>query len=313
MGIVYTLIRSLLLQSHYSIQESGYDTYCCCKRCHHWGVPIQGMRAVDIYLKTKPEDRKPCMFVLDSLGMLSTEKEISDDRQTSPRHDKISTYKGHSDATLKLANIPMIVTNHTYDVIDYVPTKEAERASRRASRSFILAQKKEGTEGLKTSAKTHKSRWKEKEGYYYDERGLDKYYGLLELERWSLENVAGRYEMDKKSQTNLERTWDIFHSRGNGETRPNLKREFSHGENWVFILKNLLHNEEYLRKVIPSSSQNNKITNQRIVFEEIQSCRSVQWCPQRRSWLSRLRREKISTRRHLKNSHRSSVIWIMNL
>ena len=35
---------------------------------------------------------------------------------------------------------------------------------------------------------------------YYDERGLDKYYGLLELGEiggmWK--NVAGRYEMDGK-------------------------------------------------------------------------------------------------------------------
>ena len=38
----------------------------------------KALRAVDIYLKTNTEDRKPCMFVLDSLGMLSTEKEIRD-------------------------------------------------------------------------------------------------------------------------------------------------------------------------------------------------------------------------------------------
>ena len=38
----------------------------------------QALKAVDIYLKKKEEDRKPCMFVLDSLGMLSTEKEIND-------------------------------------------------------------------------------------------------------------------------------------------------------------------------------------------------------------------------------------------
>ena len=37
----------------------------------------KALRAIDIYLKTNTEDRKPCMFVLDSLGMLSTEKEIS--------------------------------------------------------------------------------------------------------------------------------------------------------------------------------------------------------------------------------------------
>ena len=38
----------------------------------------KALKAVDIYLKTLIENRKPCMFVLDSLGMLSTEKEITD-------------------------------------------------------------------------------------------------------------------------------------------------------------------------------------------------------------------------------------------
>ena len=31
----------------------------------------KALKAVDIYLKTDTENRKPCMFVLDSLGMLS--------------------------------------------------------------------------------------------------------------------------------------------------------------------------------------------------------------------------------------------------
>ena len=38
----------------------------------------KALKAVDIYLKTEEDKRKPCMFVLDSLGMLSTEKEIRD-------------------------------------------------------------------------------------------------------------------------------------------------------------------------------------------------------------------------------------------
>ena len=38
----------------------------------------KALKAVDIYLKTDEDKRKPCMFVLDSLGMLSTEKEIND-------------------------------------------------------------------------------------------------------------------------------------------------------------------------------------------------------------------------------------------
>ena len=38
----------------------------------------KALKAVDKYLQMTIEDRKPCMFVLDSLGMLSTEKEIRD-------------------------------------------------------------------------------------------------------------------------------------------------------------------------------------------------------------------------------------------
>jgi len=54
-------------------------------------------------------------------------------------------------------------------------------------------------------AKTHKSRLSKENKdvtirLFYDERGLDKYYGLLELGElgglWK--NVAGRYEMDGK-------------------------------------------------------------------------------------------------------------------
>ena len=39
---------------------------------------VKALKAVDKYMKMPEEDRKPCMFVLDSLGMLSTEKEIRD-------------------------------------------------------------------------------------------------------------------------------------------------------------------------------------------------------------------------------------------
>jgi len=90
----------------------------------------KALKAVDIYLKKSEEERKPCMFVLDSLGMLSTEKEITDTLNEKQVRDmtKSQLIKGaFRMLTLKLgqANIPMIVTNHTYDVIGaYVPTKE---------------------------------------------------------------------------------------------------------------------------------------------------------------------------------------------
>ena len=90
----------------------------------------KALKAVDLYLKKPEGERNPCMFVLDSLGMLSTSKEINDALNDKEVRDmtKSQLIKGaFRMLTLKLgqANIPMIVTNHTYDVIGaYVPTKE---------------------------------------------------------------------------------------------------------------------------------------------------------------------------------------------
>ena len=178
----------------------------------------RALKAVDIYLKTNIEDRKPCMFVLDSLGMLSTEKEIRDALDDKQVRDmtKSQLVKGaFRMLTLKLgqANIPLIVTNHTYDVIgSYVPTKEMGGGSglKYASSTIIyLSKKKEKDQkevvGNIIKAKTAKSRLSKENKevsirLYYDERGLDRYYGLLELGElgglWK--NVAGRYEMNGK-------------------------------------------------------------------------------------------------------------------
>ena len=178
----------------------------------------KALRAVDIYLKTPIEDRKPCMFVLDSLGMLSTEKEIRDALDDKQVRDmtKSQLVKGaFRMLTLKLgqANIPLIVTNHTYDVIgSYVPTKEMGGGSglKYAASTIIYLSKKKEKDGKEIigniiKAKTHKSRLSKENQQvdirlYYDERGLDKYYGLLELGElggmWK--NVAGRYEMNGK-------------------------------------------------------------------------------------------------------------------
>jgi RecA/RadA recombinase len=178
----------------------------------------KALQAVDIYLKKSEEDRNPCMFVLDSLGMLSTEKEIRDALDDKQVRDmtKSQLVKGaFRMLTLKLgqAKIPMIVTNHTYDVIgSYVPTKEMGGGSGlkyAASTIIYLSKKKEkdGTDvvGNLIKAKTAKSRLSKENKdvtvrLYYDERGLDRYYGLLELGElgglWK--NVAGRYEIGGK-------------------------------------------------------------------------------------------------------------------
>ena len=117
--------------------------------------------------------------------------------------------------TLKLgqANVPLIVTNHTYDVIGaYVPTKEMGGGSglKYAASTIIYLGKKKEKDGKEVigniiKAKTHKSRLSKENKtvdirLYFDERGLDKYYGLLELGEigglWK--NVAGRYEINGK-------------------------------------------------------------------------------------------------------------------
>ena len=178
----------------------------------------KALRAVDIYLKTSEEDRKPCMFVLDSLGMLSTEKEIRDALDDKQVRDmtKSQLVKGaFRMLTLKLgqANVPLIVTNHTYDVIGaYVPTKEMGGGSglKYAASTIIYLSKgkeKDGTEviGNIIKAKTVKSRLSRENRQvsirlYYDERGLDRYYGLLDLaeKHGVIKKVANRYEIDGK-------------------------------------------------------------------------------------------------------------------
>jgi len=207
----------------------------------------KALRAVDIYLKTPTEDRKPCMFVLDSLGMLSTEKEIRDALDDKQVRDmtKSQLVKGaFRMLTLKLgqANVPLIVTNHTYDVIGaYVPTKEMGGGSglKYAASTIIYLSKKKEKDGKEVigniiKAKTHKSRLSIEIRLYYDERGLDKYYGLLELGEigglWK--NVAGRYEMNgkkiyaKQILANPEEYFDEYVMQALDEI---AKKEFSYG------------------------------------------------------------------------------------
>ena len=177
----------------------------------------QACRILDNYVDQPEDKRQPLMFVLDSLGMLSTEKEIADVAADKQVRDmtKSQLIKGAFRVlTLKLgkANVPMLVTNHTYDVIgSYVPTKEMGGGSglKYASSTIIYLSKKKEKDGSEVvgniiKCKAQKSRLTKENSQvetrlYYD-KGLDRYYGLLELgERGGLwKNVAGRYEMNGK-------------------------------------------------------------------------------------------------------------------
>ena len=159
----------------------------------------QAMKIVSEYEKLNKDDRPPLFMVLDSLGNLSTSKEIEDsaagkDTRDMTRAQVIKSIFRVLTLNFGRANIPLLVTNHTYDVVgSYVPMKEMGGGSglKYAASNVIFlskAKEKDGTEvvGNLITATNRKSRFtkensKVKVRLFFDERGLDKYYGLLEL------------------------------------------------------------------------------------------------------------------------------------
>ena len=173
----------------------------------------QARRVLDMYLDKDEADRQPMFLCLDSLGMLSTTKEVEDTAEGKETRDMTRAQvlkAAFRVLTLKLgrAKIPMVVTNHTYDVVGSMfPTKEMGGGSglKYAASSIVYLSKrkeKDGTEvvGNIIHCKNHKSRLT-KENKMVDvrltyDKGLDRYYGLLEL--------AEKYEIFKKVSTRFE-------------------------------------------------------------------------------------------------------------
>jgi RecA/RadA recombinase len=159
----------------------------------------QAITIVDSYLAEDEGKRKPMMIVLDSLGMLSTSKEISDTAEGKETRDMTraqvikATFRV---LTLKLgkARIPMIMTNHTYSVVgSYVPTTEMGGGTglKYAASTIVYLSKKKDKDGEGDvvgniiNCKLYKSRFtKENKSVgvklNYD-TGLDRYYGLVDL------------------------------------------------------------------------------------------------------------------------------------
>ena len=180
---------------------------------------LQAIRVLDKYLEQEKDKRKPIMFVLDSLGMLSTTKEMEDTAEGKETRDMTRSQIVKSAfrvLTLKLgqAKVPMIMTNHTYDVIGSMfPQKEMGGGSglKYAASSIVyLGKKKEkdGTEvvGNIVHCKNYKSRIT-KENAMVDVRltytkGLDQHYGLLDLaeEAGIFSKVSTRYELPDGSK-----------------------------------------------------------------------------------------------------------------
>ena len=172
------------------------------------------LKLIDAY-DTKPEkERPPMMFVLDSLGMLSTSKEMEDSLEGKDTRDmtKAQIIKAAFRVlTLKLAKvkIPLLVTNHVYELVgSYVPTKELGGGTGlkyAASTIAMLSKRKEkdGTDvvGNIVKIKMYKSRLSKEnsqvEVLLTYAKGLDRYYGLLDIaeKHGIFKKVSTRYQL----------------------------------------------------------------------------------------------------------------------
>ena len=173
----------------------------------------QAITVLDKYNSQDPSERKPLLLILDSLGMLSTTKEMEDTQAGKETKDMTRAQivkAAFRVLTLKLgkAKVPLIITNHTYDVVGSMfPKKEMGGGSglKYAASSIVyLSRRKEkdGTEiiGNIIHCKNYKSRLTRENALVdvrltYD-KGLDRYYGLLDL--------ALKYNIFKQVSTRIE-------------------------------------------------------------------------------------------------------------
>jgi RecA/RadA recombinase len=170
----------------------------------------QSIKILDQYIKDKSDMKM--LFVLDSLGMLSTTKEIEDTASGAETRDmtRAQLVKGAFRVlTLKLgrAGVPLIVTNHTYDEMGLFARKVMGGGSglKYAASSIIFLSKKKEKDGKDVigniiHCKNEKSRLtienKMVDVVLRYESGLDRYYGLLEL--------AIKYDIFKQTSTRVE-------------------------------------------------------------------------------------------------------------
>ena len=180
----------------------------------------QTLKVLDMYMALDDSEHFPMFLCLDSLGMLSTTKEVEDTADGKETRDMTRAQvlkAAFRVLTLKLgrAKVPMVVTNHTYDVVGSMfPQKEMGGGSglKYAASSIIYLSKKKEKDGTEVvgniiHCKNHKSRLT-KENKMVDvrltyDKGLDRYYGLLDLAlKYKIFNsVSTRIELPDGTKT----------------------------------------------------------------------------------------------------------------
>jgi RecA/RadA recombinase len=175
------------------------------------------VKVLDAYMETT---KPPMIMALDSLGALSTEKELEDSAKGDYKRDM--TRQQHIRGTFRIidkklarAKVPMIVTNHTYEVVGaYVPTKAISGGGGikyAGDLISILSKSKDRDEDKEVVGTIVKS-------YMYKNRiakeyttvelklsyqtGVDRHYGLLDLgeKHGVFKKVANKWEMPDASK-----------------------------------------------------------------------------------------------------------------
>ena len=93
------------------------------------------LQILDNYLEQPEDERRPMIMILDSLGQLSTTKEVEDTASGSETRDmtKAQVIKATFrvlNLRLAKAGVPLLVTNHVYEAVgSYIPMKEMSGGS----------------------------------------------------------------------------------------------------------------------------------------------------------------------------------------
>jgi len=164
-------------------------------------------------IENSKRDKGKIMIFLDSLGNLSTMKEMGDVASGSDKRDMTrapmirGTFRTLA-IMLSKYNIPLIITNHTYDAVGSMfPKKEISGGGgiKYAASTIVTLGKRKNKDGTDVigniiKAKLVKGRMTKEESIIEMmldyQKGLDKYYGLV--------SIAEKYGIFKKVSTRFE-------------------------------------------------------------------------------------------------------------
>lgn len=208
---------------------------------------------LDQYIKTPEKERPRMLMALDSLGMLSTSKELEDSTEGKDTRDMTRSQiirAAFRILRLKLAKakVPLIVTNHTYTGIGSMyPTQEMSGGGGlkfAADQIVFLSKRKEKSGDEVIGNIVHVKTWKSRlsrENKMVDvlltyDQGLDRYYGLLDMaERYGIfKKVSTRFELPDGSKQFGKAIYDnptrFFPKEILDRINEGVKAEFSYGK-----------------------------------------------------------------------------------